>query len=108
MTGFAEIDVQAAAARLDEYRIVDVREPDEFTGPLGHVRDSELLPLAQVAESASALRGRPLLIVCRSGRRSGEACETLMGLGVTDVTNLAGGMIAWNEAGLPVEGRGTA
>jgi glyoxylase-like metal-dependent hydrolase (beta-lactamase superfamily II)/rhodanese-related sulfurtransferase len=105
---FAEIDVRAAAARLAEYRVVDVREPEEFTGPLGHVAGSELLPLAGVAEQASALRGRPLLLVCRSGRRSGQVCETLIALGIQDVTNLAGGMIAWNDAGLPVEGRASA
>lgn len=103
---FAEVDVQEAADRLAEYRVVDVREPDEFDGPLGHVAGSELLPLAQVAHGADTLRGRPLLLVCRSGRRSAKACEVLLERGVTDVTNLIGGMLAWNEAGLEVEGRG--
>ena len=105
---FEEVDVNAAASRLNEYRVVDVREADEFLGPLGHVAGSDLLPLSQVAESAASLGDRPLLLVCRSGRRSAQACEVLIGLGVTDVTNLAGGMIAWNEAGLPVEGRNPA
>jgi rhodanese-related sulfurtransferase len=103
---FAELDVRAAASRLDEFRVLDVREPEEFEGPLGHLAGSELLPLARVAESVEALRGRPLLLVCRSGRRSAQACETLVSLGIRDVTNLSGGMIAWNDAGLPVEGRG--
>ena len=61
--------------------------------------------IADVAERAESLRGRSLLLVCRSGRRSAQACEALIALGVEDVTNLAGGMIAWNDAGLPVEGR---
>lgn len=98
---FSELDVRAAAPQLDSYRIIDVREPAEF--PLGHVPGSELIPLSRVAQSAEALRGRPLLLVCRSGRRSGRACEVLIELGVSDVTNLAGGMIAWGAAGLPVE-----
>jgi rhodanese-related sulfurtransferase len=41
-------------------------------------------------------------MVCRSGARSGRAAAALLGMGFTDVTNLTGGMLAWNAAGLPV------
>jgi rhodanese-related sulfurtransferase len=91
-------------AEVTRYRVIDVREPDEFYGALGTIAGAELIPLATVAEHAARLTGaQPLLLVCRSGRRSVNACETLKGLGVEDVTNLAGGMLAWEEAGLPVE-----
>lgn len=100
---FPERSPEAAYAELDRFRIVDVREAHEFHGPLGFVEGAELVPLSTVAEHAEKLAGpRPLLLVCRSGKRSGQACETLLERGVPDVTNLDGGMIAWNRAELPV------
>ncbi|MFT6400008.1 MAG: glyoxylase-like metal-dependent hydrolase (beta-lactamase superfamily II) [Bradymonadia bacterium] len=93
----AEITVQAVEL-ADYYRIVDVREPDEFVGPLGHIEEAISVPLAtlpQVAENW--VRDKEYLLVCRSGARSARACETLTGMGFRDVTNLIGGTIAWNE-----------
>ena len=102
---FDEIDAETAIASLSDYRVVDVRGLDEFEGPLGHLGGSELLSTEQLCEAAPALGERPLLLVCRSGRRSGLACQQLIALGVSSVTNLKGGMIAWNEAELPFEGK---
>jgi rhodanese-related sulfurtransferase len=101
---YPEIEIEEARTRLDEFRIVDVREPAEFGGPLGHVAGAELLPLRGVVDAAADLRGgKPLLLVCRSGNRSGKACAGLVEVGVPAPTNLIGGMIAWNRAGLPVQ-----
>jgi rhodanese-related sulfurtransferase len=98
-----ELPPEAAYADLDRFRLIDVREEHEFLGPLGFVGGAELVPLATVATHAAKLDGsRPLLVICRSGKRSGVACETLRELGVSGATNLAGGMIAWNRARLPV------
>lgn len=100
---FPELTPEAAHAELDRFRIIDVREAHEFHGPLGFVEGAELVPLATIAEHNEKLAGpRPLLLVCRSGKRSGQACETLLDRDVPDVTNLEGGMIAWNRAELPV------
>jgi rhodanese-related sulfurtransferase len=100
----SEIDVRDAHASRKRFRVIDVREPQEFHGPLGHIEGAELLPLGTVAEQAETLRdGRPLLLVCRSGKRSDMACQQLASRGCDDVTNLVGGMIGWNRAGLPVE-----
>ena len=64
------------------------------------------MPLGKLEAHTDELTGsRPLLLVCRSGARSGKACERLQQLGATYVANLAGGMIAWNRAGLPVHRR---
>lgn len=100
---FQELSPGAAHARLARFRVVDVREPHEFHGPLGHVEGATLVPLSDVVARADVLAGSgALLLVCRSGKRSAQACERLRERGVRDVTNLAGGMIAWNQASLPV------
>lgn len=98
-----ELAPAEAQPRLAELRVVDVRGAHEYLGPLGHIEGALLLPLPELESRARELpTGRPLLLVCRSGARSGKACERLAALGIGPVLNLAGGMIAWNQAGLPV------
>jgi rhodanese-related sulfurtransferase len=76
-------------------RRIDVREPDEYTGPLGHLANSELIPLATVEAAAQAWpRHQPLLLICRSGARSARAAVQLAALGFTRLFNLEGGMLA--------------
>lgn len=99
---FAELTPTELHAELERYRVIDVREDYEFHGPLGFVAGAELVPMSKLEDFAAQLRGARVLLVCRSGRRSGTACQRLQELGIEDVTNLAGGMIAWNRAGLPV------
>ncbi|MBZ0234965.1 MAG: rhodanese-like domain-containing protein [Deltaproteobacteria bacterium] len=101
---YKDVTPSAAFAARSDARVVDVREPDEFVGELGHIPGSELVPLATIGSAASAWdRNKPLLLVCRSGARSGRAAQALAGAGFQRVMNLAGGMIAYNAAGLPVE-----
>jgi len=101
---FEEISVEEAQRRRAEFYAVDVRADHEFRGPLGHVEKALLVPLPELeARVAELPRDRPLLLICRSGVRSGKACERLMALGLDSVMNLAGGMIAWNSARQPVE-----
>lgn len=78
--------------------LLDVREPDEWAA--GHAPQAEHLPLAQVRLDRVPY-AETVIIVCRSGRRSGQAADLLATAGVS-VHNLAGGMIAWAEADLPV------
>jgi len=101
---FKEISVEEAQRRRDEFHAIDVRADHEFRGPLGRVRDARLVPLPELEARVKELpRDRPLLLICRSGVRSGKACEALDALGVGSTVNLTGGMIAWNRARLPVE-----
>ena len=87
-----------------ERLLLDVRERDEVTGELGHVPGATLLPMASVAEQAEGWdRAREILVVCRSGGRSSRVAQALVRAGFARVMNLRGGMLAWNEAGLPVE-----
>jgi len=100
---YPEVAALEAFDSLDGYRVIDVREDYEFRGPLGCIDCAEHVPLSSVKDHADKLKGsRPLLLVCRSGKRSGKACEILEELGCEQVTNLAGGMIGWNRATLPV------
>ncbi|MGW2089205.1 rhodanese-like domain-containing protein [Streptomyces sp. NPDC001880] len=82
--------------------LLDVREPAEYAA--GHAPGSVPLPLSLLAANAPVPRdldGRPVLCVCRSGRRSQRAAEILTARGITAL-NVTGGMQAWAQAGLPV------
>lgn len=86
--------------------IVDVREPDEYTGELGHIQGSILIPLKDLtvrADELSAHKERHVIVVCRAGVRSTTAAAILTGLGYEHVSNLKGGMLDWNQQQLPVE-----
>lgn len=94
-------------ALLEGVRRVDVREVHEFVGPLGHLPGSENVPLALVPLRCSEWnKDEPVLLVCRSGGRSGQAAAFLRAQGFRRPLNLAGGMLAVEQLGLPVEGRG--
>jgi rhodanese-related sulfurtransferase len=94
-----EISVHELAALGPSASIVDVREPHEWeTGHIGH---AVLVPLGAVVDNVDAFGGSPTYVVCRSGNRSGRACEFLMSQGL-DVVNVAGGMLAWADAGFDI------
>ncbi|MFZ5482070.1 MAG: MBL fold metallo-hydrolase [Myxococcota bacterium] len=98
------VSAMDAFARIARFKVVDVRDADEFHGDLGHVPGAALVPLATLAEAAQAWpRDVRLLLVCRTGMRSASACETLTRLGFADLHDLEGGMTAWTQLGLPVE-----
>jgi rhodanese-related sulfurtransferase len=103
--GYRDIDVSLLAAVLSSphARLVDVREPEELRGPLGHIAGVQSVPLPRVEAVAAAWpRGEDVVLICRSGGRSGRAAAQLTRLGFVRVMNLRGGMLAWNEARLPV------
>jgi sulfur dioxygenase len=84
-------------------RIIDVREESEYTGELGHIPGSILLPLKRLQFEIDGLgigHDDPVVVVCRSGVRSTTAAAIMTGMGYTDVSNLKGGMLAWRDAGL--------
>jgi len=82
-----------------------VREPDEFTGSLGHIANAKLIPLGSLSNSLNQIsREKPVVVVCRSGARSAQATVLLKNAGFPRVANLAGGMLRWRAQHLPVEG----
>ncbi len=103
--GIWEIDPHGLEEHAQEVQVLDVREPDEWTGPLGHIRGAVLIPLGALAERAGELgRDRPIVAVCRAGSRSAQATVILREAGFADVANLHGGMLRWRAEGHAVEG----
>jgi len=104
-SGIVEIDALALAEVLSKVQVVDVRERAEFEGPLGHIPNALLVPLGELVARAGELdRSRPVVTVCRSGSRSARAVGLLRNAGLTDVANLAGGMLRWRVDGGDVVG----
>jgi sulfur dioxygenase len=86
--------------------IIDVREREEYSDELGHLRGSRLIPLRELPARTGELenlKGSEIVVVCRAGVRSTTAAAILTALGFERVANLKGGMLEWNETGLPVE-----
>jgi sulfur dioxygenase len=102
------IGVEELAAKLATATppvLLDVREPEEFVGELGHVQGSLLVPLDLLQLRLPKLAGyadREVVLVCRAGARSASAAAILQSAGFSRVVNLEGGMLAWVEAKLPV------
>ena len=103
--GIWEIDAHGLEEQARAVQILDVREPEEFTGPLGHIRGAIPIPLGALAERAGELaKDRPVVAVCRSGSRSAQATVILREAGFADLANLSGGMLRWRAEGHAVEG----
>ncbi len=96
-----EIDIAETARRVEAGTpIIDVREPDEYAE--GHVPGAPLIALGTVPDRVDEVPADgEVLIICKSGGRSRQAAEFLIGQGVQAV-NVAGGTMAWIEAGHPV------
>jgi rhodanese-related sulfurtransferase len=98
--------------RLDEGQdllVLDVRNPDEFIGALGHVAGAVNLPVQELSArltalkaELAALRDTTLVVACKSGVRSSNALWLLERAGMKNVYVLKGGMLAWGAAAYPV------
>ena len=93
--------------------VIDVREPAEFD--TGHIPGSINIPrgvlkfqvdahpaVANVSDEAMSHKKRPLVVVCRTGGRAAMSAVNLQRLGFGNVRSIAGGVLAWGEAGLPL------
>jgi sulfur dioxygenase len=105
--GIWEIEPYSLEENSAKVQILDVREPDEFDGPLGHLAGAKLIPLAELPKRIDELaRDRPVVTVCRAGGRSAQAVVMLQQAGFTQVANLAGGMLRWLADRNAVDGGG--
>lgn len=94
-TGYQEINGDEMQELTKKgVRLIDVREPSEFQE--GHLEGAELVPLGTVSEASKNWdKTKPLIMMCRSGNRSGQAAGFLKSEGFREVYNLAGGIMAW-------------
>ena len=81
---YDELTPGEAHDRLASFRVIDVREPHEFDGPLGRVPGSERVVFSTAADDAAVFADEPLLVVCRSGNRP-KALNLILG----DVSRVA-------------------
>jgi len=103
--GIWEVQPHWLEENLRTVQIVDVREPDEFNGPLGHVTGARLIPLGALTNRISEIEKQtPVVVVCRSGARSAQATLMLGKAGFDKVANLSGGMLRWRAQRFPVDG----
>lgn len=105
-----EISPNTVNEKQTDYVIIDVRGEDEYNAELGHINDSKLVTLGEnltnwLNENKDSHKNKEIVFVCRSGGRSGRATEEALGLGYTEVYNMTGGMIYWNELNLPTSSK---
>ena len=103
--GIKEVDCPAALQLINHKNalVLDVREDEEYK--LGHILNSTLIPLGKLGERIGELekyKEQPIVVVCRTGNRSGMACTALGKRGFAQTYNLAGGITAWRKADLPL------
>ncbi len=104
--GVKEVDTNGALQLINHKNafVLDVREPSEYES--GHLLNAKLIPLGKLKARIAELdkqKDKPVVVVCRSGNRSGTACAILSKQGFTQAYNLMGGMMAWQKSNLPVQ-----
>jgi len=84
--------------------VIDVCEPAEFAA--GHVGGAKNIPLSELESKLTGVvknKSLPLILVCRSGARSGRALAIAKKLGYEQAQSLGGGLASWKAANLPIE-----
>jgi rhodanese-related sulfurtransferase len=98
------IDAKQAQTMVSQGALLlDVREPAEYVAV--HAPSAKLIPLGEVGsrlKELDAYKNKPIAVMCRSGRRSAKAVALLQEAGFTQVSNVQGGIQAWEQAGLEV------
>ncbi len=106
-TDLPEVNIATLATALEKEPpplVLDVRTPDEFTA--GHVPGARNIPLGDLSKhlgDLEASKAAPIYVICRSGSRSAKATALLLKAGFKAPVNVAGGTLAWQAAGHPVE-----
>ena len=106
LRGIQEVDSLAALQLINHKNafILDVREQNEYDS--GHILNAKLIPLGKLKSRLGVLekfRERSIVVVCRGGNRSNAAVALLNKEGFAQAISLAGGVVAWEKAKLPLE-----
>jgi rhodanese-related sulfurtransferase len=99
------IDIDTLRPRLDRVVLIDVRGPDEFNAAPGHLPGALDIPLPELPSRVAEVsaHARPVVLVCKTDRRSAKAAEMLLSAGLRDVAVLRGGTDGWHARGLPLD-----
>lgn len=101
--GLLEIDPEWVAEHLGAVHVLDVRQSDELDERLGRIAGAQHVPLNELKDRLEEIPSeRPVIPVCHAGMRSGQATVILRQAGFPRVANLRGGMLSWQQLGLPV------
>ncbi len=101
--GILEIPPQWVAANLNRVHVLDVRTQVETDEEPARVDSAQRIPLDELRERMDEIpRDKPVMNLCRSGRRSVMAFNILRNEGFTEVANVKGGLLAWYAEGLPI------
>jgi NADPH-dependent 2,4-dienoyl-CoA reductase/sulfur reductase-like enzyme/rhodanese-related sulfurtransferase/TusA-related sulfurtransferase len=90
----------------DPALLIDVRSPQEYNGPHGHIKNAKLIPLGELLNNPDVIKeykDEEIVSICHSGSRSMMAAQILAQAGFKDIRNLTGGMMMWHRKGYPVE-----
>jgi rhodanese-related sulfurtransferase len=103
--GIDRISVNEATLLINrqDALVLDVRETAEWS--TGHIPNARHIALGHLGKHLSEIekhKDKPVIVVCASGNRSGAGCRVLKQAGFQQVRNLAGGVNAWSDAGLPM------
>lgn len=102
--GVMDIDPRELAKKKDQVVLIDVRQQEEFVGELGHIPGSKLIVLDTLPDHLDEIpKDKTVVFVCRSGGRSARAAAFALEQGLSNIYNLKGGMILWNELHLQTE-----
>ena len=84
------------------FMLLDVRTPEEYAE--GHIKGAKLIPIQELAgRLAEVPHDKRVYLYCHSGVRSARASKLLADHGYTNIENIKGGIVAWKQAGYPVE-----
>ncbi len=104
-SGISQVNPFEAIRQLNDEQavVVDVRESKEYSA--GHLKDAVHIPLSDFKtriDELSKFKEKSVIAYCRSGQRSFSACKMLKKAGFEAVSNLQGGIMAWENQNMPV------
>lgn len=100
----SDVTPQEVFENSQNLTLIDVREISEYNAELGHIAGSSLIVLSTIPDKLKTIPvDKTIVFVCRSGGRSAQAASYARANGVTDVYNMQGGMLLWNQLKQPTE-----
>ena len=92
------ISVNKLKTIIDQVLLIDVREPEEYA--IQHIKNSLLIPLGEISLEKIPKTNKPIIVYCKAGKRSMDACTKLLSQDSSlNIASLDGGITAWADAG---------